>query len=99
MSDFTVCNYCNRSTNDHFSNLCCHTVNDFIKIANSLYKFEPKMLDDFIYKQPVYLVTDSIIQSISQPNINKITNNMIPIEFNKIRKMILEYIIENNNNV
>ena len=90
MSHSNICIYCNKFINDHLSNLCCHSVDDFIKTANSVYKFDPRMLNDFIYSQPVYLVKDSIVQSSSLI----LHDDMIPTQFDKIRKLILEFIIK-----
>ena len=89
MSEFLVCLYCKKCVNDHYSNLCCHSVDIFIQTAKSVYKCNTKMLDDFVRSQPVNLVKDAIMES------SDITiYSMIPVDFYKIRDLVVKYIAQ-----
>lgn len=87
MSECILCLYCKKSVTDHYSNLCCHSVDIFIKTAKSVYKYNTKMLDDFIRSQPVNLVEDSIME---QSQISKYS--MRPTEFYNMRDLVVKYI-------
>lgn len=86
------CFYCNKTNTIHSCTSCAHTPLDFTYVLNSLYKIKPSLVDSFIKSQPSLLIMDAIM--LYNKNYQLYEMEHIPIEFSKMKKMILTELVE-----